>query len=171
MNTDNINIIQELSKNREIFKILLTGQSREEYLWKQNRNKWCLLEIICHLYDEEREDFRARTKSVIETPGKSLVAFDPLGWVKDRNYLEKDYEPTLTSFLLEREHSVNWLRSLESPEWNNEHNHPKLGPMSAKLFLSNWLAHDYLHIRQIIKLKFDYLKEITGESLNYAGDW
>jgi hypothetical protein len=96
---------------------------------------------------------------------------DPVGWVKDRNYLEKDYEPTLTRFLLEREHSVNWLQSLDSPEWNNTHHHPELGSMTAMQFLSNWLAHDYLHFRQIIKLKFDYLKEITGESLNYAGDW
>jgi hypothetical protein len=43
--------------------------------------------------------------------------------------------------------------------------------MTAMLFLSNWLAHDYLHIRQIIKLKFDYLEKMTGEGLSYAGDW
>ena len=171
MSKDNINIIQELSKNREVFKILLTGLSREEYLWKQNTNKWCLLEIICHLYDEEREDFRARTKSVLETPDKSLVAFDPVGWVKDRNYLEKDYEPILHSFLKERAQSVSWLHTLLSPNWDNVHVHPKLGSITAKQFLDNWLAHDYLHIRQIIKLKYDYLKEVTGETLNYAGDW
>ena len=171
MNGDNKYIIEELLKNRAIFETLLSGLSSEEYLWRQNTNKWCLLEIVCHLYDEEREDFRARTKSVLETPTKVLLAIDPVGWVKDRNYIEKDYDPTLTSFLLEREHSVNRLHSLESPVWNKEHLHPKLGSMTAKLFLSNWLAHDYLHIRQIIKVKFDYLRKNTNENLNYAGDW
>ncbi len=43
--------------------------------------------------------------------------------------------------------------------------------MTAKMFLSNWLAHDYLHIRQITKLKYDYLKQLTNEDLNYAGNW
>ncbi len=43
--------------------------------------------------------------------------------------------------------------------------------MSAQLFLNNWLAHDLLHIRQILSIKFNYLKENTEEPLNYAGDW
>ena len=171
MNTHNANTIQELSKNRNVFETLLTGLSKEEYLWKQSSAKWCLLEIICHLFDEEREDFRARTKSVLETPSKTLTPFDPMEWVLQRNYIKMDYNTVLTGFLKERRHSVVWLQSLQSPKWENAFLHPKLGSMSANLFLSNWLAHDYLHIRQIIKLKFDYLKEISGEKLNYAGDW
>ncbi len=171
MNKNVTNIILELSKNRKVFKTLLIGLSGEEYLWKQNTEKWCLLEIICHLLDEEREDFCARTKSVLETPTKTLAAIDPSGWVIQRNYIKKDYETILNGFLKERARSVSWLKTLESPKWNNEHIHPKLGPMTAMLFLSNWLAHDYLHIRQIIKLKFDYLEKMTGEGLSYAGDW
>lgn len=171
MNGDIAYIIKELLKNREVFKTLLIGLSSEEYLWKQNVKKWCLLEIICHLYDEEREDFRARTKSVLETPTKTLNPIDPVGWVVQRNYIKMDYDIVLTGFLKERRHSVVWLKSLEAPKWDNGYIHPKLGLMTANLFLSNWLAHDYLHIRQITKLKFDYLKKISGEKLNYAGEW
>ena len=43
--------------------------------------------------------------------------------------------------------------------------------MSAKLFLTNWLAHDYLHIRQIIRYQYHYLKESTAIDLGYAGNW
>jgi hypothetical protein len=43
--------------------------------------------------------------------------------------------------------------------------------MSARLFLHNWLAHDYLHIRQINRLKFAYLKAHSDISLDYAGAW
>ena len=39
------------------------------------------------------------------------------------------------------------------------------------MMLTNWLAHDYLHIRQIIKLKFDFLKDQSDEHLSYAGEW
>jgi hypothetical protein len=46
-----------------------------------------------------------------------------------------------------------------------------LGRLSAGTFLSNWLAHDYLHIRQIIRLKYQYLQRQTRESLDYAGAW
>jgi hypothetical protein len=43
--------------------------------------------------------------------------------------------------------------------------------MSAEMFLANWLAHDFLHVRQIIATRFHYLSHTTGESLGYAGNW
>ncbi len=166
-----IKVIEELEKNRVIFKVLLSGLTKEEYLWRTSSEKWCLLEIVCHLYDEECEDFRARTKHVLETPTKPLPSIDPVGWVIERKYIQKDYINLLDNFLKEREESIKWIQSLSSPKWGNAYNHPKFGQMTAKMFLSNWLAHDYLHIRQILKLKFDYLQQLTDETLVYAGDW
>jgi hypothetical protein len=169
MNHDHI--IQQLSKNKGIFKEFLNGLSKEEYLWKPSPEKWCLLEIICHLYDEEREDFRQRTKHVLETPEQPLPMFDQIAWVLDRKYIQQDYSVMLAKFLKEREWSVEWLKSLKNSKWSNAYEHPKLGQITAGMFLANWLAHDYLHMRQLIKLKFDYLKQSTNESLTYAGNW
>jgi hypothetical protein len=39
------------------------------------------------------------------------------------------------------------------------------------MIFANWLAHDYLHIRQILRLKYEYLKSISEEDLSYAGEW
>jgi len=164
-------IIQMLSKNVAVYKALLTSETTSTYLWKMNPDKWCLLEIICHLYDEEREDFRTRTKQVLEKPELSLPPIDPVNWVKERNYIEQNYVETLDKFLNERQQSIDWLQSLKNPKWNNTHLHPKIGEISGKMFLANWLAHDYLHIRQIIKLKFNYLNQFSEESLIYAGNW
>ena len=164
-------IIDELRKNKTVFKDLLENLSPEIYMWRINPDKWCLLEIICHLYDEEREDFRTRVKHILENPELPLNSIDPVGWVTSRKYIEKDYDKVLTNFLNERDNSINWLSKLENPKWNNIYEHPKLGKLSAKMIFTNWLAHDYLHIRQIIRLKFEYLKSVTGENLSYAGDW
>jgi len=164
-------IIIKLTKNKDVFKELLTGLSEEEYLWKPFPDKWCLLEITCHLFDEEREDFRTRIKHVLETPKLHLVQFDQLAWVQDRKYIEQNYKTIVSKFINERERSIKWLESLNNSNWDNYIDHPKFGQMSAKMFLSNWLAHDYLHLRQILKLKFDYLKHISSETLVYAGNW
>lgn len=164
-------IIIELSQSSHVFKGLLFGLPEETYLWRPSPEKWCLLEIVCHLYDEEREDFRARTKQILETPKEPFLAIDPQGWVKARNYLQQNYRDKLKDFLDEREQSVRWLQNLSDPKWDNAYEHPKFGKMTAKMFLSNWLAHDYFHIRQIIKLKYDYLRQLTNEDLSYAGNW
>lgn len=164
-------IFDELHRNKNVFHELLCNIPKEITLWSQTPEKWCLMEVVCHLYDEEREDFRTRVKCVLEDPETPPPSFDPLIWVKERNYKDQIYDHVLSNFLKEREASVQWLRTIQNPKWSNTYLHPKLGPMSAYLFLTNWLAHDYLHIRQIIRLKFDYLKEKSGEVLNYAGNW
>jgi hypothetical protein len=166
-----LHIINELDNNRHVFHALLKDIDKNMYLWKQAPDKWCLLEIICHLYDEEREDFRARVKHSLETPDLDMPSIDPQGWVISRNYIGQDYNNKLQQFVKERDESINWLHSLPEPNWESAYSHPKFGKMTAKMFLSNWLAHDYLHIRQITKLKFDYLKYLSGEDLGYAGNW
>ncbi len=163
--------IGQLTKNRALFSALLLATSEDEFRWRPKPNKWNLLDIICHLYDEEREDFKQRTKSVLEDPSKPLPLFDPTLWVTERRYSEQDFNLKLEDFLQERQRSIEWLNSLKNPQWENEYLHPKMGPLSAKFFLSNWLAHDYLHIRQILHLKHLYLKKFHEDDLDYAGIW
>jgi len=164
-------IIKQLQQNKSVFSNLLKDVKEDMYLWKQTPEKWCLLEIVCHLYDEEREDFKFRTQWVLEKPGETPPQFNPVAWVTERNYIGQDYDQTLNKFIEEREQSIIWLQSLENPKWENYYEHPKKGKLTAKFFLTNWLAHDYLHFRQITKLKFDYLEHQSGEMIDYAGIW
>lgn len=164
-------IIQELSRNQEIFSKLLAEPGEDILRWRPAPEKWCLLEILCHLYDEEREDFRTRLASVLQDPKAPFPPIDPVGWVTARNYIEQDYNDKLHAFLQERTNSINWLKSLSSPRWDNTYQHPTIGPMSGAMILSNWLAHDYLHIRQITRQKYAYLKQQAGQNLGYAGTW
>ena len=163
-------IKEQLKNNKTVFKGIIS-ESNEMLLWKQNPEKWCLLEIVCHLYDEEIRDFRFRTQWCLEHPNQIPPTIDPVGWVTKHDYINQDYPTMLNKFLAERELSIIWLNSLKNVNWNSSFEHPKLGNLSAKHFLTNWLAHDYLHIKQILNLKYDYLKHKTGENLDYAGIW
>lgn len=164
-------ITQELARNKDVFEGLLIGLSETEYRWKPSVEKWCLLEIICHLYDEEREDFRTRLKHVLEDSQSPLPPINPVGWVEERQYIEQNFSGKLVDFLHEREKSLKWLASMEHANWGNSYKHPLFGEMSAKMFLANWLAHDYIHIRQIIRVKYGHLEKKSAESLEYAGTW
>ncbi len=165
------NIINSLSKNTGVFREMLKDISRDEHLWKPSDDKWCLLEIVCHLYDEEQYDFKARVKHVLEkTPGDA-PGIDPVGWVKSKNYIGQNYGEVLEKFLNERKKSVEWLKTLKDPDWKHEYIHPNFGAMSAEFFLANWLAHDYLHFRQILNVKYKYLLYTAGVDLGYAGNW
>jgi hypothetical protein len=86
--------------------------------------------------------------------------------------MNKDFSGTLNEFLDERKRSVDWLNSLNIIDWNIKAVHPKLGEFTAYQMLCSWLAHDFLHIRQILKLKYQLLESGPGKDmLRYAGDW
>lgn len=164
-------IIRQLDLNKGAFEKLLTVTEPEQALWKPAPDKWCLLEIICHLVDEEAFDFRTRVNTALYPDKYPFVSIDPVGWVTEKRYMEQDYEDKVNEWLDEREKSLHWLQSLNAPNWQSHLTHPDLGNMSAMRFLANWLAHDHIHIRQILKVKQAYLAHITGENLSYAGNW
>ena len=164
-------VIEQLQQSKTVLNDLLRDIKEDMFLWKQTPEKWCLLEIVCHLYDEEREDFKFRTQWVLNKPGETPPPFNPVIWVTERNYIEQNYNQVLNKFINEREQSITWLNALKNPKWGNYYVHPKKGNLTAKFFLTNWLAHDYLHIRQITKLKFDYLEHQSDANIAYAGTW
>ncbi|MGD2000567.1 MAG: DinB family protein [Desulfobacterales bacterium] len=163
-------IITQLRVNGGVFKYLFKNLADEQARWKPGADRWSLLEIINHLCDEEREDFRTRLALVLSDPDAPWPAIDPEGWVVQHDYNERNLNESLGNFFRERATSITWLHDLASPDWQAIHHHPKMGPMSAELLLANWLAHDLFHIRQVNDLHFAYLTQLVAPvSLGYSG--
>ncbi|MFQ5641260.1 MAG: DinB family protein, partial [bacterium] len=138
-------IIDRLEENIPVFESLLATIPEKQVHWKPAPEKWSILEVVNHLYDEEREDFRHRLRSVLENPNEAWPPIAPEAWVGERAYSKREYAPSVSNFLFERDESIKWLRGLSSHEWQASYRHPQLGVMSAEMILANWLAHDYLH--------------------------
>jgi DinB superfamily len=164
-------ILQSLEANAVIFQQLLGSAPAEMIHWRPAPGKWNLLEIACHLRDEDNFDFGARVKHTLENPQVAPPKIDPEAWVNERNYAGQDYGAVMQSFGDARRAWIAYLRGLEAPNWENAWHHPVRGPLPAKLFFENWLAHDYLHIRQIVALKYAYLQAIADVPMDYAGAW
>jgi hypothetical protein len=163
--------IDRLSKNRGVFESLVRGISVEQAKWKPTPDKWSMLEVVNHLYDEEREDFRQRIELVLADPKQTWPPIDPRNWVITRRYNERDFETSLNYFLAEREKSLKWLGQLSSPNWRNSNDGPN-GTLAAGDLLASWLAHDFLHIRQLTRLHWQYVGKIAEPyQTAYGGPW
>ncbi|MDX6612031.1 MAG: hypothetical protein QOD75_1217 [Blastocatellia bacterium] len=163
--------VHRLSENRTVFESLLRGVSREQAVWKPTPEKWSMLEVINHLYDEEREDFRDRLSLTLKDPAQEWPRIDPQGWVASRNYGARELAASLDNFLGERAKSLAWLKGLEAPAW--EQRHEVSGRVrSAGDLLASWLAHDFLHIRQLARLHWQYLSVVAVPyETAYGGPW
>jgi hypothetical protein len=164
--------VDRLYGNASVFENLASGVSFEQARWKPSPEKWSILEVVCHLYDEERDDFRFRLHWLLHWPEKTWPSINPPAWAVDRRYNERELKETLERFLEERRKSVAWLKELKEPRLENIYAHPPQARLSAGDLLASWLAHDFLHVRQLARLHWQYLNLISPPfKTTYAGEW
>jgi hypothetical protein len=164
-------IIERMRANADAIAALARDVSDAQARWKPSETAWSLLEVVNHLYDEEREDFRTRVDYVLHRPGQHAPPIDPEVWVRARAYNQRDPAASLDAFLRERAASLEWLRGLHEPNWDAAYQAP-WGVVRAGDLLAAWLAHDHLHLRQLNELHYAYLAEQAAPySVEYAGDW
>ena len=164
-------VIERLAANAIIFESLTKGLAGDQGSWKPAEDKWSILEVVNHLYDEEREDFRQRLQLVLTDAALAWPPIAPQEWVTSRAYSDRDLEKSLENFLGERQNSLTWLRTLSSPNLESRHER-EAGSLSAGDLLASWLAHDFLHIRQLTRLHWQYLAaNAIPFKTEYAGPW
>lgn len=161
--------ISSLENSAKKIQCLLDDISVEQAKWKPHPEKWSILEVINHLYDEEKEDFRKRIDLTLHFQDKDWPGIDPEGWVNAHSYYSKNYKQSVSNFIGERNKSLDWLRGLQNPEWERVYQHPILGPLAAGDLLAAWATHDYLHLRQIANIQAGYLNiQASPFSTKYA---
>lgn len=163
--------VQQLTNSANAIHAMTQNISGEQARWKPDANSWSLLEVINHLNDEEREDFRAHLRGVLQVPILPFSPIDPQAWVTEHRYQERDFETSLENFLRERVDSLSWLRSLDGQDWNAAYEWPE-SRLTAGDLLASWAAHDLLHIRQINELRYAYTAQVSlPHAVRYAGEW
>jgi len=164
-------LINELETNAIRIQSLATVSSDTQARWKPSPTDWSILEVVNHLYDEERLDFRVRLDIILHRSEEKLPPIDPAGWVAEHGYMEKEISSSIKNFMRERQDSLDWLRSLKDPSWQASHPVP-WGTISAGDMFAAWVTHDTLHMRQLVELHHsDILNAASPFDTQYAGDW
>lgn len=165
------NFILQMEANANTIQHLTVGVSDEQAKWKPDRQTWSILEVINHLYDEELSDFRVRLDYILHKPGIDPPEIDPQGWVVERAYNQRELVASVNNFLQERQTSLEWLRSLDAPDWDATYR-ASWGAIRAGDMFGAWVAHDLLHMRQLIELHYAWTTyQLQPYSVRYAGEW
>lgn len=111
--------------------------------------EWSALEIVCHLRDEELEDFGARVR-VIATGGVSFGPIDPERWAVERRY--GDDEPRAALGLLKdrRASNLGFLATIDPKRLEHDVDLPRAGRLTGLDLLAAWVTHDRLHVAQLV---------------------
>jgi hypothetical protein len=164
-------LYEELANSTEILRALINGIGQEQAQVKPDASAWSILEVICHLHDTEREDFREHLDFILHRQNEEYHAIDPQAWITERKYNEQNLDEMQSKFFAERKQSLEWLKTLNAVDWDTTYT-SEYGSVSAGEMFSCWVAHDNLHIRQLVELRRKHIEKITSPyDLQYAGDW
>lgn len=163
--------IRRMISNVEAIRALLHNISTEQAQWKPDPETWSMKEVMEHVYNEERFDFRLHLKEMFNDPPQPWGAFRQ-DWIKVESFRQ-----ALDGFVSERDASIAWLRELESPDWEIQ-TRVSFGPQSETFNLKagdvlvSWVEHDFLHLRQMNELLHAWnVHRASPYSVQYAGGW
>ena len=168
---------RELAQGAEIVTALVAGVSPEEARVRPAPGAWSLLEVVCHLHDEEREDFRPRLDLVLHRPGRGVGPHRSRR-VGHRAAVQRARSRPDAAGLPGRAGALARLARepvrprLEPRVPRGLGTCPAGGPITAGDLLASWAAHDLLHTRQLLELRRARLLAHTApHRTQYAGDW
>jgi len=160
-------IVHQLTVNAETIRVLVQAISDERAQWQPNPETWSMTQIMEHLYNEERIDFRQHLREMLNDPPQ------PWGAFRDEYISVKSCRQALDAFSIERKASIAWLKTLDSPDWDLTSQATfvkETVTLSAGDILVSWVDHDWAHLRQMIKLLHAWLeKETAPYSTMYGG--
>ena len=138
----------ELGRTPDVLAGLVAGLDAAAWRARPAPAEWAPVEIVCHLRDEETEDFGARVR-VIADGGDRFTPIDPERWAVERRYREDDGPRALAAFRERRLASLGFLDAVAPGRLERVLERPSGGGLSGLDVLAAWVAHDRLHLAQL----------------------
>ena len=139
---------RELARLPVILEAMLADLDDAAWRARPAPKEWSPVEIVCHLRDEEVEDFGMRVRAILDG-AQEYVRIDPERWAVDRRYHEAEPQAAFAALLERRAASLAFLRHVQPDRLTRAIEHPRGGQLSGLDFLAAWVAHDRLHLAQL----------------------
>jgi hypothetical protein len=139
---------RELLRLPTLLDAMVAGFPVERWRSRPVPDEWAPVEIVCHLRDEEAEDFGARVRVILEG-GTRFAPIDPEGWATARRYHDADPAVALAAFRSHRAASLALLAEAAPEQLAASGESPSGLRLSGLDLLAAWVTHDGLHLLQL----------------------
>jgi hypothetical protein len=139
---------RELARLPMVLEALLAGLDEAGARTRPATDEWSPVEILCHLRDEETEDFGARLRVIVDGAG-DFTPTDPERWAEERGYHQASLPDVMQTLCARRQASLDLLASVSPESLNGSRTHKRLGRLSGLDILAAWVAHDRIHLAQL----------------------
>ncbi len=118
--------------------------------WHPAAGEWCVKEVIGHLIEAERRGFAGRVRIVCGADAPVLEGWDPAEVARARRDCVKSVDALLGELLALREDGAALAARLRPEDFARTGRHPKVGDLSVRDVVQEWVHHDRNHLKQIV---------------------
>jgi hypothetical protein len=143
--------LETQARTPQILSELVSGVSNTRLTEQPGPGRWSITQILAHLAEDEIAT-AWRYRQMVEHDGVELPGFDQDLWAKMGNYAARDPQDSIALFRLLRNSNLEFLRGLNTEQWNNSGVHAERGRITVMELAAHMAGHDANHIEQIRKI-------------------
>lgn len=145
---NNAYLLEGLEASPISFQTLYLRLSHAQLHAPTHPGRFSPLEVIAHLADWE-PILLSRMKRAKENPGVQVEGFDEGELAKINRYADSDIKEQLSAFSSARAQTLDFLGSLERPDFDLHFMHLELGRQTIEDLSAMMLGHDQYHLEQV----------------------
>ena len=130
---------------------LTRGIPRKKLSRRPAPGKWSVTEILAHLAETEWV-IGWRLRSILNSNGTPIQAFDQDAWAQTSNYARQDPKKSVALFRALRAENLALLKSIPKEKWENYGMHAERGKETIAHIFRLIAGHDLNHLGQVAAL-------------------
>ena len=144
-------LIDALRAAPTVFDALLHGCTQEQAQAARGGDEgWTVVEIICHLRDNEERALE-RMRLMRDETDPFIATYNQEQWAKERNYAADNLHEALEAFVQLRACHVAQLMALTPAHWERTGQHEERGHITIGIQTLRLVCHDAIHAAQLAR--------------------
>jgi DinB family protein len=118
--------------------------------WHPEVGEWCVNEVVGHIIEAERRGFAGRIRTLLDQDSPRFAAWDQKAVAAARGDCGRSPGEVLGEYLALRESSVRLVAGLSADQLDRSGEHERVGRLSVRDLMHEWIHHDRNHLRQLL---------------------
>lgn len=135
---------------RDHILIELAALGEAAVRWRPAPGEWSVNECLGHIIEADKRGFAGRLGRILEQDGVAEQGWDQIGVAAERRDNERSMSAILDEFRKGRDAAITMLEGLQPDELDRSAIHDRVGVVTIRDLLHEWVFHDRNHIRQIL---------------------
>ena len=118
--------------------------------WRPAPDEWSANECLGHIIEADRRGFAGRIGRILATDGLIEHGWDQIAVAAARRDNERTVAEILAEFRIGRDAAIGLVHSLGAADLDRFAVHDRVGRVTVRDLLHEWVFHDRNHIRQLL---------------------